>query len=66
MSCSASEKQTRPAVDPAAVRAWVEASCSAQGVPVKVRGGPELRAVVALLATGTDCAARKRSEDGAG
>jgi hypothetical protein len=48
------------------VRAWVEASCAAQGVPVKVADGPALAAVVALLAPGRTGAARKRSEDGEG
>lgn len=50
----------------AQVRGWVEASCMAQGVPVKVTDGPALAAVVALLAPGRTGAARKRSEDGEG
>lgn len=50
----------------ARVRDWVEASCAAQGVPVKVSDGPALAAVVALLAPGRTGAARERSEGGEG
>lgn len=36
-------------LDPAVVRAWVEASCAAQGVPVKVTDLAVVRTVEALL-----------------
>ncbi len=37
------------APDPEAVRAWVERTCAAQGVPVKVRDPGVIRDAVALL-----------------
>ena len=48
-------------VTPEAVRAWVEASCAAQGVPVKVDEGRVVKEVALLLAEGAVRRARRAS-----
>ena len=48
-------------VTPEAVREWVEASCVAQGVPVKVSDGRVVKEVALLLAEGAVRRARRAS-----
>lgn len=48
----------------AEVAAWVEASCTAQGVPVRIGDRRVVGRVVALLGGGVGDPAGKRSADG--